>query len=60
MIDYAEEQAGELETLRCIYTGQEFTEVSVKPPCFQIHVEPADSTDEDNCPGNSSKPFYGS
>lgn len=47
-----EEQTGELETLRCIYTDQEFTEVSDSPPCFQIHVEPADIADEDDCTGS--------
>lgn len=42
--DYAEEQLNELETLRSIYTEEEFTEVSENPPCFQIRVQ---SSDED-------------
>ena len=40
--DYAEEQLNELETLRSIYTEEEFTEVSEDPPCFQICVQSSD------------------
>lgn len=36
--DYHEEQEGELETLRCIYTDQELTEVSDHPHTFQIRA----------------------
>ncbi len=34
--DYSEEQQGELETLRCIYTEEELIELSDNPPTFQI------------------------
>lgn len=44
MTDYSEEQSGELETLRCIYPEEEFTEVSVDPPCFRIQVQASDSS----------------
>ena len=49
-LDYFEEQSGELETLRCIYTEGELIEVSTSPICFQIHVEPA-SGDGEDCSG---------
>lgn len=44
VLDYAEEQSGELETLRCIYPEEEFTEVSENPPCFRIDVQATDSS----------------
>lgn len=40
--DYIEEQTSELETLRCIYSEEELTEVSETPPCFQIQVQSSD------------------
>ena len=46
-LDYSEEQSGELETLRCIYSEQEFTEISDAPPCFKISVQATDSSDRD-------------
>ena len=49
-LDYVEEQSGELETLLCIYTEGELTEVGTSPICFQIHVEPA-SGDGEDCSG---------
>lgn len=42
--DYAEDQTSELEILRSIYTEEEFTVISVSPPCFEILVQSADDT----------------
>ncbi len=45
--DYRGEQEGELETLRCIYTDEELTEVSGSPPAFQIRA--ASEHEDINC-----------
>ena len=50
-LDYFEEQSGELETLRCIYPEQEFTEISDNPPCFRVHVQAIDSSDDQEVTG---------
>ena len=50
-LDYSEEQSGELETLRCIYSEQEFTEISDTPPCFKISVQATDSSDDKEVTG---------
>ena len=50
-VGYIEEQSGELETLRCIYPEQEFTEISADPPCFRIHVQAIDSSNEQEVTG---------
>ena len=49
--DYAEEQSSELETLRCIYTEQELTEVSTDPTSFQIKITVNEPTDSEELTG---------
>ncbi len=55
-LDYLEEQEGELETLRCIYSEQELTEVSNTPPCFKISVQATDSSDDKDVTGTHVDP----
>ena len=50
-LDYSEDQSGELETLRCIYSEQEFTEISDNPPCFKISIQATDSSDDKEVTG---------
>lgn len=51
LLDYLEEQSGELETLRCIYPEEEFTEISDNPPCFKVSVQAADSSNDKEATG---------
>lgn len=49
--DYREDQENELETLRCIYTEEELTEITKSPPCFQVSVQ---SSDDNHSSGYST------
>lgn len=57
VVDYLEDQNSELETLHCIYTEGELTEIGNNPTCFQVHVEPA-IIDEESCSGKWKSPVY--
>lgn len=50
-IDYEEEQSSELETLRCIYTEQELTELATNPTSFQIKIAVNEATESDELSG---------